>query len=149
MGELSFAHFLKLAWPYLVVAVPGVWAAFVQFRRFSSEDRKERSDLVKIAQDAAGAVIQDLRDEADRLRQRLEAVEAELNGLRKEHAMMLADKDAQITLLKGEKNQLQAELDALKRWLAKKGIEVPTARGEVYWELDGGEVHEHLRSSQP
>lgn len=101
-------------WPYVLVASPGLLAAWKAWAT-------QRSDLVKIAQDAAGAVIQRLLEEVGRYADRLERVEQELADLRREHAQVIAQKDAQIALLEGEKRQLTAKVEALQRVIAAHG----------------------------
>lgn len=122
-------HLLEQSWPFLVVGAPGLFAAWKAWTT-------QRNDLVKIAQEAAGSVIQSLRDEALRLSDRLAQVEDELDELRKEHAQMMANKDAQISLLEGEKRQLQAQVEAYRRILAAHDISDPAR--PAFFELKGG-----------
>ena len=117
-------------WPYALVAAPGILAAWKAWAT-------QRSDLVKIAQDAAGAVIEQLRKEADRLAARLKQVEDELASLRREHAQMIAQKDAQIALLEGEKRQLTAKVEALQRVLAAHGWGEPKTFDALEIDHDG------------
>jgi hypothetical protein len=129
-----FFQILEKAWPFLIVGAPGLFAAWKAWTT-------QRSDLVKIAQDAAGAVIQSLRDEAVRLAKRLEQVESELDELRKEHAQMMANKDARITLLEGEQRQLQAQVEAYRRILASHDL--PDPGRPAFFELQGGALKPH------
>jgi hypothetical protein len=133
-------HFAREAWPYLLVGAPGVWAVYKQWTARQDANRKDRGDLVKIAQDAAGAVIQDLRDEGDRLQKRVDSLEAELSAVRKEHSETVAAKDAKILMLEGQLRQALAAADAFDRLLTANDIpHSPPTR--PYFELDGGEVH--------
>lgn len=110
------------SWPYLVVAAPGVYAVIKDLLGRRAIARKAEADLMQMAQDAASGVIHTLREEADRLAQRLEQVEAELSDLRREHSRMMLDKDARIALLEGEKRQLEAKVSAYRRILAANGL---------------------------
>ncbi len=128
-------------WGPLVGAV-GVgllpWVKVWSDRR--SGERRDRHDLVKIAQEAASAVIEDLRDEVDRYRARLEEVEREFTDFRRKHDTMIADKDAKIALLEqrismteGEVRQWRATAESYARLLDKNGI--PHAKpGQPIWE---------------
>lgn len=74
---------------------------------------KGKTDLVKVAQDAAASVIQDQRDEIDRVSQRLTDVERRFLLLQEEHnALMLANQTLTHTngLLLQEKQRLVGEL---------------------------------------
>lgn len=136
--------FIERAWPYALVAGPGLFALWKYYRdaelakaRLGVEDRRDRQDLIKIAQEAAGEVIDELRQEAARLRERLETVEAELQKVRKDNADMMAAKDAKITMLEGENRQLQQRLRACEHLLERHHIPAPR-QGETYWEMDDG-----------
>jgi len=66
-------------WPVIAAGSPSVWLAYRQWRQEQRADRRDRGDLIKIAQDAAASVI-------EALRKRLDEVEVELAELRKEHS---------------------------------------------------------------
>ncbi|WP_454717128.1 hypothetical protein [Caulobacter segnis] len=110
------------AWPYVMVASPGIYAVIKDLLGRRAIARKAEADLMQMAQDAASGVIHTLREEADRLAQRLEQVEAELGDLRREHSRMISDKDARIALLESEKRQLEARVDVYRRILAAHGL---------------------------
>lgn len=110
------------SWPYVVVASPGIYAVIKDLLGQRAMARKAEADLMQMAQDAASGVIHTLREEADRLAQRLEQVEAELGDLRREHSRMISDKDARIALLESEKRQLEARVDVYRRILAAHGL---------------------------
>lgn len=115
---MNALHLLKEWWPFIIVAAPGFYAVWKSDRENKRADRKDKADLVKIAQEAAGAVIQSLRD-------RLDEVEAELAELRKEHTRMIADKDAKITLLEAELRRWKAIATSYERTLAQHDIPHP------------------------
>nr|WP_295109987.1 hypothetical protein [uncultured Caulobacter sp.] len=110
------------SWPYLVVAAPGIYAVIKDLLGRRAIARKAEADLMQMAQDAASGVINTLREEADRLVQRLEQVEAELGDLRREHSRMISDKDARIAELESEKRQLETKVGAYRRILAAHGL---------------------------
>jgi chromosome segregation ATPase len=133
---MSAAELLREFWPYLIVATPGVFAVWRQWQAGRRADRKDRGDLVKIAQAAAGEVIETLRAETKRLSERVEELEGEIQDLRKEHSRMLADKDAKITLLEGELRQWKTTAEAYERLLEAHGI--PHAKlSQTIWEAKG------------
>lgn len=113
---------VEKSWPYLVVAAPGIYAVVKDLLGRRAIARKAEADLMQMAQDAASGVIHTLREEADRLAQRLEQVEAELGDLRREHSRMIHDKDARIAQLESEKRQLEARVSAYRRVLAAHGL---------------------------
>lgn len=80
---------------------------------------------MQMAQATAAGVIHTLREEAERLADRLGQVEQEVRALQREHTRMIADKDAKIALLEGEKRQLQALVETYRRALAAYGIDEP------------------------
>jgi septal ring factor EnvC (AmiA/AmiB activator) len=127
-GLSGFAALVKLRWD-----------ARENLRKAQAAQATTRTDLIKIAQDAAGAVIADLRTEIDRLRGQLDEVEAEFATFRKAHDTMIADKDAELALLRGQVRQLSATVDAYERLLTAHDIphERPT---QIFYEIRGGEV---------
>jgi len=110
------------SWPYVMVAAPGVYAVIKDLLGRRALARKAEADLMQMAQDAASGVIHTLREEADRLAQRLEQVEVELGDLRREHSRMIHDTDARIAQLESEKRQLEARVSAYRRILAAHGL---------------------------
>lgn len=125
------------SWPYLVVAAPGIYAVVKDLLGRRAIARKAEADLMQMAQDAASGVIHTLREEAERLAQRLEQVEAELGDLRREHSRMILDKDARFALLEGEKRQLEAKVAAYRRILAAQGLaEEPASQ---HFEVSAGD----------
>lgn len=134
---MDLLKLLETYWPYLIVAVPGLYAVWKQWQAARQVARKDRADLIKIATEAAGAVIEDLRAEIERLKGEVEDLHSELASARREHAEMIAHKDAQITLLQGEKRQLEQQVAALEDFLRRHGIE-PPKQGQTYWTMQDG-----------
>lgn len=115
------------------------WLVFL--RDGEKSQKKERLDLAAIAQDAVKDLIKDLREELDRgnkdrdqLRHRLEEVEHELADFRRKHDAMIADKDAELTLLRGENRQLLAMLESYRRLMKANGIEPPPVT-QQFWSV--------------
>lgn len=123
----------------LVGALPWLklWAA----ARESGGQR--RADLIKIAQEAAASVIDELRAEADRLRERLEKVEGDFGEFRRTHDTMIADKDAEIAMLRGQLRQALAHADTYERLLTKHEIphDKPT---QPFWRVAAGDYPTEL-----
>lgn len=137
MEELT--GFIRGVWPYLVTASPAAWLLYLRWSDSKKQFRAERADLIQIAQEAAGHVIGDLRAEIDRLRTEMAELHTEIATARKEHAVMLAQKDAEITMLRGELRQREALLEAYERVLKANNIDPP--KQNRTWVLDGGELH--------
>lgn len=130
---MEVLQFLERAWPFLLVAGPGFFALYRQWTTNRRADRRDRGDLIRIAQEAAGKVIEGQSEEIDRLRQRIEEVEEELGELRRKHADQLAEKDAKILLLEGELRTARSHVAAYERLLEANGI--PHAKpGQTVWE---------------
>lgn len=119
-------------WAQIVIAVGGAWTAL----KFWSDQRAKRRetaaaslaaravaklDLTKLAQEAAADVIQTLREEVDHWTGEVAKLRDELREARREHAQVIAQKDAQIALLEGEKRQLTAKVEALQRVIVSHG----------------------------
>lgn len=119
-------------WPILVAAGPGVWAIWRDFRQRRKDGTRDKADLVRIAQEAAAAVISDLREEAQRLRDRLDKTE-------REHMEMIAAKEARITMLEGELRHQKMENEALRDLLTRNGIPAPK-QSTPYYEIRNGEL---------
>lgn len=135
----AFVSALQKAWPFLVAVAPGAFALW----RFETARRRglrtDRKDLIKIAHDAAAQVIEQLQAEIDRLRAQLDEVDRELSILRKDHAEMMAQKDARITMLEGEKRALEAQVHSLENLLVRSGV-TPPKPGATYWEMKDGQL---------
>jgi len=127
---------LERMWPFLLVAAPGFFAVYKQWTTNRGAERRDRGDLIKIAQDAAGAVIKTQQDEIERLRERIEEVEEELADLRREHARQIAEKDAKILLLEGELRTAWSQVEAYERLLEANNIPHAKPRQTV-WEARG------------
>lgn len=126
-------QFLERAWPFLLVAAPGAFAVYRQWSTNRRADRRDRGDLIRIAQEAAAAVIKTQQEEIERLRQRIDEVEEELGELRRKHADQLAEKDAKILLLEGELRTSWSQVRAYERLLEANNI--PHAKpGQTLWE---------------
>ena len=123
-------------WSQTVVAAGGLWiavkagAAAIKWLVDTKEretaaaaaaavqERKDKVDALKLVEEIYGELIGNLREEVDRLAQKLDEVRDEMRR-------MMIDKDAQISLLEGEKRRLQAKVDAYRRILISHGWEDP------------------------
>lgn len=135
---------IKTWGPWLGALIVGALPVFGMMGKARTQRTQDRADLVKIAQEAAGAVIKDLRDEIDRahddrdhLRRRLEEVEDELADFRRLHDAMIAEKDAELTILRGENRQLRAMLDSHRRMMEANGL-TPPLMSEQFWIVPPG-----------
>lgn len=116
----------------------GGWAAYVKAwydgraarARATVEAQTSRTSLLQVAQDAVSSMIQSLRE-------RLEDIEGELASLRKEYADMQQAKDARITLLEGEKRQLEMQINAYRNILRRNNIPEPVVSTPYYEAHDG------------
>jgi hypothetical protein len=129
---VPIAQFLQAAWPYLIVLAPGAYALWRSFQGDRRQTRRQRADLIRIAQDAAASVIESLRQRVDDLEKELADLKDERLSMMHEHAQALATKDRQIALLEGHARQLQATIQSYDRLLTKHDIPHPAPA--LYWE---------------
>lgn len=140
------AALLKEWGPFAGAAVVGALPWFKIWRDSRKDRSQERSDLIKIAQDAAKGVIKDLREEVDRLQRQIAELESEMTADRKEHAQTIAAKDAEIALLRGRLRQALATADTYERTLTANNIpHEPPA--QPFWLIEAGDYPVEL--SQP
>jgi hypothetical protein len=115
---------------FAVVAAPGLWAVWKQSSADRVIARKERVDLIRIAQEVSAETIADLR-------RRVEELEGEVNAMRKEHTESIAAKDAELALLRGELRQAWATVDAYERLLTVN--EIPHEKpAQAFWRVPPG-----------
>lgn len=88
-------------------------------------------DLAKLVREETAELIHRLREDIDQLR-------AELRELQTEHIRMIADKDAEIALLRGRNRQLEATIAAHRRHMLAAGLELPPE--PAFFELRDGEL---------
>lgn len=127
---MDVGDLFKEAWPYAIVAAPGLWAVWKQWNGGKS--------LVTVAQDAAKGVIADLRAEVERLQHDVQALESELSLARKEHADTIAAKDAELTLMRGRLRQALANVDAYERLLTANNIPHEPTR-QTFYRVEAGD----------
>lgn len=124
---------LVQAWPL----VGGLVAGLLPWIKLALDAKKERgqvrTDLVKIAQEAAAGVIVELRKETQRLQIEINNLEAEIDGLRRQ----VAERDARTMFLEGELRQTKALVGAYERLL--DAHEIPHSKpGQPVWEAREG-----------
>lgn len=125
-------------WTHTVAVAAAVWTAW----RWLAERRDRRQleaeaarsaraaaklDLTRLAQEAAGDVVQILRDEVGRLADELSDVRAEMREMQREHIQMIAGKDAELAVARGQIRQLEAKCETYRRLLADHDIAIPLA----------------------
>lgn len=96
-------------------------------------------DLIKIAREVAGATIADLRTQVGDLQKQLGDVQAEFATFRKTHETMIADKNAELAMLRGQVRSLKATVDAYERLLTQHNIP-HTKPVEPFTDLREGEA---------
>lgn len=119
-------------WVLIVfAAAPGVWAIVTRWQDNRKARSRERVDLVRLAEEVSAKAIA-------RLQAQIDALEAELNELRKEHADTIAAKDAELALLRAQLRQALALADAYERKLTENGIphEKPS---QPLWRVPAGD----------
>jgi hypothetical protein len=111
----------------IMVSFPPWIKMWIDGRKVASD---ERTDLIRIAQDAAASVINSLQD-------RVEALEAELTKFREESDKRLASKDAELSMLRGQLRQWMALAEAYERLLETNNIphEKPA---QPFWRVEIG-----------
>lgn len=110
-----------------------------KFREDAARDRRrEKQELITIAQAAAADTIKWLREEVAGLRKELHALEAELTQLRKEHSDTIAAKDAELALIRGELRQREAVIAALERFIVANGLEPPAHNTQAFFLVPPG-----------
>lgn len=97
-----------------------------------------RLDLAKLAREAAADIIQTLREEVDHWTAEVDKLRVELRELQTEHIRMIADKDAEIALLRGRNRQLEATIAAHRRQMVAAGLTLPAE--PAFFELREGEL---------
>ena len=145
-SAVDFVGWVEKHWVHLSGGGAAVWAAAKWWSVSARAGRKDRADLVRIAQDAASQVIQDLRDENTRkgqqiadLERRQDALQNEMTDLRKGHIAMVEAKDARIVLLEAQVRQALATAAAYEKLLEEHGIphEKPA---QPFWLIADGHV---------
>lgn len=132
-------------WAHAVAVVAAAWTAF-KFRADQRAKQREvaaassaakavaQLDLAKLAQEEVSKVIHTLREEVDHWTGVVGELREELREVRREHASVIAQKDAQIALLEGERRQLIAKVEALQRVIIAHGW--PEAKSFDALEID-------------
>lgn len=133
---MDVADFLKAAWPYAIVAAPGLWAVWKQWNDGHKGRSKERVDLVKLAEEVSAKAIV-------RLQEQIEKIEREFGEFRKRHDDMIEAKDARIARLEqllamqeGETRKWRATAESYERILTEKNIDHIPPEATV-WQMKG------------
>jgi predicted nucleic acid-binding Zn-ribbon protein len=95
-------------------------------------------DLTRLAQEVAAEAIQTLRDELHRQAVEIEELRREIHDIQRDHAKTMAEKDAEITLLRGRIRQLEATIAAHRRQMANAGLPLPAE--PAFFEIADGDL---------
>lgn len=142
---MDFSTAIEKYWGHATAVAVGL---FTVFKAWSDQRAKRREaetaaatakavaqlDLAKLAQEAAGDVVQLLREEVDHWTAEVGKLRIEL----REAIKMIADKDAEITLLRGRNRQLEATIAAHRRHMLAAGLTLPPE--PAFFELSEGEL---------
>ncbi|KQZ31736.1 hypothetical protein [Caulobacter sp. Root1472] len=82
-------------------------------------------DLARLAREAAAEIIQTLREEVDHWTAEVDKLRLELAEARREHARMIASKEAEISLRDARIRELEAKVGAYRRILLEHGWRDP------------------------
>jgi len=146
---VDFPTAIEKYWGQATGIAVGLFAALKWWRDRKSADRaegaaarsqasKDKLDADRAAREGVAEAIQILRDEVKRLAAEVEDVREELRELQTEHIRMIADKDAEIALLRGRNRQLEATIAAHRRQMIAAGLSVPAE--PAFFELREGEL---------
>lgn len=107
----------------VIMAIPGIASFFVQFR-------KESTEANKLAQEAMLEIIQPLRDEIKRLRERIAELESseEAKAKRIEYLEGMYNRVAE---LEKEVTDKDARIAELERLVAEKDAQIATMENEI------------------
>lgn len=138
-GQADFGDVVTKYWPVVAGLAVAAWALLRSWfsRRALSEHAK--NELVTIAQNAAKGVIRILQDENDRLNARVDLLENDFGKLQTKHAEMMASKDAEITLLRGECREAMTLAMSYEHLLTENSIphEQPI---RPFWDVSGTDL---------
>lgn len=146
---MDFPAAIEKYWTHATLAVGGFFAALKWLADQRAKKRTDavaaaaarqvaKLDLLKLAREAAADTIQTLREEVDHWTGEVDKLRAELRELQAEHIAMIADKDAEIALLRGRNRQLEASIAAHRRMMIAAGMDLPAET--AFFELREGEL---------
>ncbi len=127
---------IKEYWAYVTTAAAGIWivvkAALERRDKRRAEVEASRTaraalklDLNRLAQEAVGDAVEILRAEVKRLSDELADVRAEMRHQQSEHIQMIAGKDAELAVARGQIRQLETKCDFYRRLLLDAEIPIP------------------------
>ncbi|WP_091742925.1 hypothetical protein [Phenylobacterium immobile] len=114
-------HLLQAWGPLAGGVAVGVLPWLKLWRDAREAGGRRRADLIRIAQDAASAVITELREEADRLRDRVGCLEDTVSALRRQLGLSadgIAARDAEIAGLRARLAEALALAETYRRRIA-------------------------------
>lgn len=95
-------------------------------------------DLAKLVREETADIIQRLREEVDHWVAEVEKLRQEIHDIQHSNALTVAQKDAEIALLRGRNRQLEATIAAHRRQMLAGGLELPAE--PAFFELNDGEL---------
>lgn len=95
-------------------------------------------DLAKLVREETAEIIQRLREEVDHWVAEVEKLRQEIHDVQRDHAKTLAEKDAEIALLRGRERQLEATIAAHRRQMVAAGLPLPPE--PAFFEIRDGEL---------
>ena len=136
-------------WAQVTLAAGGVFAALKWWTDRGDKTRQAEAaviaarataeiDLTRLAKEVSAEAIDTLRDELHRQALEIKDLRGEIRDLQAEHIRMIADKDAEIALLRGRNRQLEATIAAHRRHMIAAGLELPAEH--AFFELRDGEL---------
>lgn len=95
-------------------------------------------DLAKLVREETAEIIQRLREEVDHWTAEVEKLRQEIHDVQRDHAKTLAEKDAEITLLRGRVRQLESTIAAHRRQMMAADLPLPPE--PAFFEIASGEL---------
>jgi hypothetical protein len=136
-------------WAHVTLAAGGLWTAVKWWADRRDKNRQAEAasiaaraaakiDLTRLAAEVSAEAIQTLRDELHRLTLEIDDLRAQFAAAQRDHIRMIADKDAEIALLRGRNRQLEASIAAHRRKMQAAGLELPAE--PAFFEISHGEL---------
>ncbi len=133
---MDFPTAVEKYWSQAVLAgggVVGLWRWWVERRdkrRLEAEAARvaraaAKLDIDRLARELIDDAVEILRAEVKRLSDELSDIKAEMRQQQSDHIQMIAGKDAELAVARGQIRQLEARCDVYRRLLLDHDIPVP------------------------
>lgn len=145
-GGGDYGDAVSKFWPLVAGFAVAIWTITRSWFARHDLSEKAKTTLVAIAQKAAGDVIKMQSDQISiqsnqitAQAKRIDQLESEFDGLQKKHSEMMASKDAEITLLRGECREAMTLAMSYERLLTENKVphEQPI---RPFWDVSGNEL---------